>query len=106
MMNSPCAMLMTFIWPNVNVRPSATSSRIDAMLSPAKNWLKKSSIASPPPLVARCRSAAGVGRRQALGPVVRLQARIRLDRLGALADSIGEPAFPPLPDGRGLGDVL
>ena len=40
MMNSPCAMLITFIWPNVNVRPSAMSSRIDAMLRPTKTWLR------------------------------------------------------------------
>ena len=55
MMNSPCAMLITFIWPNVNVSPIATSSRIDAMLSPTKSWLRIVSIVSSrcSPLVAR-----------------------------------------------------
>ncbi len=36
MMNSPWAMLMTFIWPKVSERPSAMSSRTAPMLMPVK----------------------------------------------------------------------
>ncbi len=40
MMNSPWAMLMTFICPKVNVSPRPTSSRIDPMLTPTKScWM-------------------------------------------------------------------
>ncbi len=37
MMNSPCAMLMTFIWPKVSDRPSAMSSSTAPMLMPVKS---------------------------------------------------------------------
>src|SRR2546430_16938021 len=42
MMNSPCAMLMTPIWPKVNDRPSAMSSSTAPMLTPVKSWLRTS----------------------------------------------------------------
>src|ERR1700682_6296100 len=38
MMNSPCAIFTTFICPKVKVRPSATSSRMDARLMPVNSW--------------------------------------------------------------------
>lgn len=37
MMNSPCAMLMTFIWPKVSASPSAMSSSTAPMLMPVKS---------------------------------------------------------------------
>ena len=37
MMNSPCAMLITFIWPKVSERPSAMSSSTAPMLMPVKS---------------------------------------------------------------------
>jgi hypothetical protein len=36
MMNSPWAMLMTFIWPKVRDRPSAMSSRTAPIEMPVK----------------------------------------------------------------------
>src|SRR4051795_9912860 len=47
MMNSPCAMLMTPIWPNVSARPSAASSRIDPTLSPLNTWLTRTPMRDP-----------------------------------------------------------
>src|SRR4051794_2726888 len=125
MMNSPCAMLITFIWPNVNVSPSATSSRMDAMLSPTKSWLRMVCIVSFP-LLGRSWSVvwswvvlgglgglvvwrslgAGVGRRETLGPVVGLQARVGLDRPVGLEDRVDQPVLAQLADAGRLVDVL
>src|SRR5687767_15506054 len=89
MMNSPCAMLITPIWPNVNVRPSAMSSSTAAMLSPMGSWLTKAPMSAQP---AR--------------PVVALQVRVRLDRTGRGPHLLDLAVRLHQADPRGLGDVL
>ena len=63
MMNSPWAMLMTPIWPNVKVRPSATSSRIEPRLRPLKSCSRKVSTQCPVRRAAAGRRPEAGGRR-------------------------------------------
>src|SRR5882724_6029020 len=99
MMNSPWAMLMTFIWPNVKVSPSAINRSVAPMLRPVKSWDRKlpitaSSVVGPSrrPLVSSprcCSSRAPLG--EALRPVVPLQVGIRLDRASRARYLLDEP---------------
>src|SRR4051812_7158913 len=103
-MNSPCAMLMTPIWPKVSDRPSAASSSTDPSDSPAKSWPNNASMrVSFRGGAARGRRPARGSARQALGPVVVLQERVGLDRLAAAPLGVDQPVLPDLVDQRGLG---
>src|SRR4051812_32798760 len=108
MMNSPCAMLMTFIWPKVSDRPMAMSSSTAPMLMPVKSWLatRVTTLTSgagwaegewgaragwlPRP--------GGVGSGQAAGPGVVLQVRVRLDRLAGVPHLGDQPVRADLAD--------
>src|SRR3954452_11578833 len=90
MMNSPCAMLITPIWPNVSARPSAASSRIEPPDRPLKTC------------VTRMSTSAG----QCRGPRVRLQEGVGLDRLAGRPHGVDEPVGADLADQGGLGDVV
>src|SRR5687767_6274446 len=92
MMNSPCAMLMTPIWPKVSDNPRAASNRIEPRLNPVASC----------PITASIRESAG----KACGPRVRLQVRVRLDRSGRLPDRVDQSVRPDLADACGLGDVV
>ena len=50
MMNSPCAMLMTPICPNVRDNPNAANRRIDPILKPVNNCPITTSMTDAPPL--------------------------------------------------------
>src|SRR5688500_17752437 len=91
MMNSPCAMLMTPIWPNVKVRPSAASSSTAPMLAPMTNWFR----------VPMARSG-----RQAGGPRIALEVRIRLHRLPGVPHLLDLAVRLDQADPGGLEDVL
>ena len=69
MMNSPWAMLITPIWPNVNVSPRAMSSSTAPMLRPVKTWLKKHVHESTPLPGLRARRRTPRADRVADGPV-------------------------------------
>ena len=97
MMNSPCAMLMTPIWPNVSDSPSAASNRIEPRLNPVASCPIRTSID-----VARSPQLA----ESAGGPRVGLQVRVRLDRAGRLPDRVDQAVGPDLTDAGGLGDVV
>src|SRR3954454_23512612 len=88
MMNSPCAMLMTPIWPNVSARPSAASRRIDPTLSPLNTWVTRTPMRdlSVPDQTGTAPARGPSGRRggsaaEAAGPGVRLEVGVGLDRL-------------------------
>src|SRR4051794_15064373 len=125
MMNSPCAMLMTPIWPNVSARPSAASRRIDPTLSPLNTWVTRTpmrdlSVTDPAP--ARLPHAGSDGNRarpvtarpgafgrlaaEAAGPGVRLEVRVGLDRLAGRPVGVDQAVLRDLADERGLGDVV
>src|SRR3954453_19079340 len=109
MMNSPWAMLITFICPNVNVRPRAIISSTAPTLIPVNNCDQKivttdASTARSDSLTRLARADQPVGlpswpgnptgsvtvatarSRQALGPVVALQVGIGLDRCTGVPD--------------------
>src|SRR5215213_2065561 len=90
MMNSPCAMLMTPIWPNVSDNPSAASNRIEPRLNP----------------VASCPIRTSISAGETRSPGVALQVWVRLDRSGRLPDRVDQPVGVDLTDPRGLGDVM
>src|SRR5689334_19535123 len=90
MMNSPCAMLMTPICPNVSDRPNAANNRIEPRLNPVASWPIRISI------------SAG----EARGPRVGLQVRVRLDRALRLPDRVDQPVGVDLADACCLGDVV
>src|SRR5688500_15768689 len=90
MMNSPCAMLITPIWPNVRARPSAASSRIEPPDRPLKTCVTRTSTSA----------------REAGGPRVRLQVRVRLDRRVRGPLGVDEAVGADLADEGGLGDVV
>src|SRR4051812_23531055 len=109
MMNSPWAMLMTFIWPKVSERPSAMRSRTAPILTPVNNC----------PRITVIRRLRGVGTRglcaqaprdgwsgEAGGPVVTLQVGVRLDRLAGVPDLLDQPVGADPADAGGLVDVL
>src|SRR6476620_10384516 len=91
MMNSPCAMLMTPIWPKVSASPSAASNGIEPRLNPVASCPIRTSI----------RSA-----RQTRSPRVGLQIGIRLDRARGLPDGVDQAVGMDLADPGGLGDVV
>src|SRR3712207_3303014 len=93
MMNSPCAMLMTPIWPKVKVRPRAASSSTAPMLAPMTSWLSV-------PMTGASRSG------QARGPGVALEVRIRLDRLSGVPHLLDLAVRLDEADPGGLEDVL
>src|SRR5918998_2146012 len=93
MMNSPCAMLMTPICPNVRASPRAISSRMEPWETPAKSCPTRTSMWCSPVVSCPCRrpgeptldrhtdaALRWTGSAQVLGPVVGLQERVRLDR--------------------------
>src|SRR5690348_13035543 len=91
MMNSPCAMLITPIWPNVKVRPSEASSSTAPMLAPMTNWLSAPIACSG---------------RQAGGPRITLEIRVRLHRLPGVPDLLDLAVRLDQADPGGLVDVL
>src|SRR6266540_6125638 len=109
MMSSPCAMLMTFICPNVSERPSAMRSSTAPMLMPVKSWLTMT-------IDTHLHVGRGAGREeprtatvasgQAGGPVVALEVRVGLDRLAGVPDLGDQPVGAHLADPGGLVDVL
>src|ERR1700754_4648538 len=90
MRNSPCAMLITPIWPNVSARPSAASSRMEPPDRPLKTWVTRTS------------TSAG----QLAGPGVGRQVRVRLDRFPGGPLGVDQAVRADLADERGLGDVM
>src|SRR5689334_12291992 len=112
MMNSPCAMLITPIWPNVRARPSAASRRTDPPLRPLNTCVTRTSIGPPRPGRGAPRPGRGVAgpRRpsaaEASGPRVGREVRVRFDRLARGPVGVDQPVGPDLPDERGLGDVV
>src|ERR671915_1087174 len=90
MMNSPCAMLITPIWPNVRARPSAASSRIEPPDRPLKTCVTRASISAGQPA----------------GPRVGRQVRVGLDRRAGRPFGVDEPVGADLADQGGLGDVV
>src|SRR5690606_25424949 len=130
MMNSPWAMLMTPIWPNVRLRPRAASRRMEPMLNPVASCPMRMSTSAPfsgsrpppPPLPTDGPGAGWVGRGgrgwviradgrasvpgQVAGPVVGLEERIGLDRLAGAPHLVDQAVGADLADDRGLGDVV
>src|SRR5690349_6306007 len=92
MMNSPWAMLMTPICPNVRDNPSAASNRIEPRLNPVASWPIKTSMPE----------SAG----QAGCPRIRLQVWVRLDRPRRFPDRVDQSVGMDFADARGLGDVV
>src|SRR4029077_5493677 len=84
MMNSPWAMLMTFIWPKVKVSPRAMSSSVAPMPRPVKSCDSRFPMVLPAPSF-RLTSPA-----LSLPPRVALEVRVRLDRLGRARDLLDE----------------
>src|SRR2546430_6974433 len=112
MMNSPCAMLMTPIWPKVNDRPSARSSSTAPMLTPVKSWLR-TSVTGRTSEIARDRGGRARWTRpppwlsgQAGGPAVALEVRVRLDRLAGVPHFGDESVGADLADPGRLEHVL
>src|SRR5947208_754144 len=99
MMNSPWAMLMTFIWPKVKVSPRAMSSRVAPMPRPVK------SCDSRLPMSALRLPSDDVGV-LSLPPRVALQVRVGLDRLGRARDLLDEAVGPDHADAGRLVQVL
>src|SRR3954454_7655880 len=89
MINSPCAMLITPIWPNVKVRPSEASSSTAPMLAPMTSWFR-----------AAMRSG------QARGPRVALEVGVGLEWLARAPHLLDLSVRLDDPDPGGLEDVL
>src|SRR5680860_908227 len=92
-MSSPCAMLITPIWPKVRARPSAARSRIEPTLSPLNTWETRTSI---------CRRLLG----QFPGPVVAGEVGVGLNHAGGAPLGVDEAIRGDLADESGLGDVV
>src|SRR5690606_2944239 len=91
MMNSPCARLITPIWPNVNVSPKAISSSTAPMLPPITSWFSTLMAGT---YLCRVRLLGEAG-----GPVVPLQEGVGLDRLAGVPHLLDQPvrAYHPYP---------
>src|SRR5438270_7625624 len=98
MMNSPWAMLMTFIWPKVKVSPSAMSSSVAPMPRPVKSCDSRLPIRLPSNLL--------TSRSLSLPPRVALEVRVGLDRLGRGRDLGDEAVGPDRADAGRLVEVL
>src|SRR6266568_2299192 len=83
-MNSPCAMLMTPIWPKMIASPSPISSSTANRLSPAKPCIRPM-FSSSEKLMGGLRVGNGRRVRRSL---VALGERVRLDQLGRLRDDL------------------
>src|SRR5690606_12204813 len=90
MMNSPWAMLITPIWPNVSARPSAASSRMEPPDRPLKTCVTTTST-----------SAREVGR-----PRVGRQVGVGLDRVAGRPYGVDEADGAEPADEGGLGGVV
>src|SRR5467141_2093502 len=100
MMNSPWAMLMTFICPKVKVSPRAMSSSVAPMPRPVKSCDSRFPMVCPAPPF-RLTSPA-----LSLPPRVALQVRVRLDRLGGARDLLDEAVGLDHADAGRLVEVL
>src|SRR4051812_881726 len=97
MISSPWAMLITPIWPNVNVSPMATRSRIEPWLTPLKTCSRN---------VSTDRYRLHSPRAKPFGPVVAADARIGVDRALGRPHLVDQAVGVDLADAGRLGDVL
>src|SRR3977135_1785934 len=99
MMNSPWAMLMTFIWPKVKVSPRAMSSSVAPMPRPVKSCDSRLPMFPLPLLPTPSRSLS-------LPPRVALEVRVGLDWLRRGRELVDEAVGSDDADARRLVQVL
>src|SRR6266702_295041 len=111
-MNSPCAMLMTPIWPKITASPSPISSSTLNRLRPAKPCISVTlrmseadmRLSSKCPLRAHAAVSAHGLPRQCL--LITLRERIRLDQIGRLGHHLELAVRLRLTDARAAPQMM